>query len=103
MNGSRIRRLFAAILGGGLALSFRAAGRRGASAGTASGVVYTLSNRAKGNAVLVFRRESDGSLSPAGRFTTGGTGTGAGLGSQGAVVLHGDRLFAVDAGSDQIT
>src|SRR5205085_579897 len=44
-----------------------------------------------------------GSLSPAGRFGTGGKGTGAGLGSQGALVLHGDRLFAVNAGSNEIT
>ena len=103
MKGPRFRRLVAAFLGGGVALALTGVGVSPASASSTSGVVYTLSNRAKNNAVLLFRREADGSLSPAGRFGTGGKGTGAGLGSQGALVLHGDRLFAVDAGSDEIT
>src|SRR4051812_6774594 len=103
MNSSRIRRLVSAFLSGGVALAFLGIGSTAASAGSAGGVVYTLSNRAQNNAVLVFQRASDGSLSPAGKFGTAGKGTGAGLGSQGALVLHGDRLFAVDAGSDEIT
>jgi 6-phosphogluconolactonase len=103
MKSSRIRRLVAAVLGGGVALTFLGVGSTSASAGSASGVVYTLTNRTENNAVLVFQRASDGSLSPAGKFGTAGKGTGSGLGSQGALVLHGDRLFAVDAGSDEIT
>ncbi|MFL5766892.1 MAG: lactonase family protein [Actinomycetota bacterium] len=103
MNSSRFRRLLAAVLGGGVALTFLGIGSVPASAGSGAGVVYTLSNRANNNAVLVFERASDGSLSAAGKFGTAGDGTGAGLGSQGALVLHGDRLFAVDAGSDEIT
>jgi 6-phosphogluconolactonase len=69
------------------------------------GAVYTLSNAADGNAVIVFDRAIDGRLRPAGSFSTGGTGTGAGLGSQGAVVLSGNEhwLLAVNAGSDDVS
>jgi len=69
------------------------------------GAVFTLSNDADGNEVLAFRRGTNGELEPAGRVPTGGRGTGAGLGSQGALVLSedGDLLFAVDAGSDEIS
>jgi 6-phosphogluconolactonase len=65
--------------------------------------VYTLTNDPAGNAVKVFDRSGDGSLSPGGEFATGGTGTGAGLGNQSALVLDGRRLFAVNAGSDSIS
>ena len=65
--------------------------------------VYTLTNDPAGNAVQVFKRSGHGSLSPAGEFATGGTGTGAGLGNQGALVLDGRRLFAVNPGSDSIS
>lgn len=67
--------------------------------------VYTLTNQSSGNAVAVFTRASDGTLTPAGTFATGGTGTGAGLGSQGAVVLSADglRLFAINAGSNDVS
>lgn len=69
------------------------------------GAVYTLTNQPDGNAVLVYARGADGSLTPAGTYATGGTGTGAGLGSQGAVILSGDHqwLFAVNAGSNSIS
>jgi 6-phosphogluconolactonase len=67
------------------------------------GAVYTLTNSPAGNAVQVFDRAGDGSLTPNGEFATGGTGTGGGLGNQGAVVLDGKLLFAVNAGSDSIS
>jgi len=67
------------------------------------GAVYTLTNSASGNAVAVFDRAADGSLTSAGTVPTGGLGTGAGLGSQGAIVLDGRRLFAVNAGSNTIS
>ena len=69
------------------------------------GTVYTSTNSATANAIEAFNRAPDGSLTPAGSFATGGTGTGGGLGNQGAVILddHGQRLFAVNAGSDSIT
>lgn len=70
-----------------------------------SGAVYTQSNAVAGNAVLAYRRAPDGSLTPAGSFATGGAGTGAGLGSQGAVVLsnNGRYLLAVNAGSNELS
>jgi 6-phosphogluconolactonase len=79
------------------------AGPAGAGKGVA-GAVYTLSNPAGGNAVLVFSRAPDGTLTPGGSFPTGGLGTGVGLGSQGAVVLsdNGKNLFAVDPGSNEL-
>ena len=69
------------------------------------GAVFTLSNDSAGNEVLAFHRRADGQLRFAGRVPTGGRGSGAGLGSQGALVLSEDAelLFAVDAGSDEIS
>ena len=67
------------------------------------GAVYTLTNQADGNFVQVFARAGDGSLTPAGAFDTGGTGTGGGLGNQGAVVLQGHLLLAVSAGSGEVS
>ncbi|MEP6495810.1 MAG: beta-propeller fold lactonase family protein [bacterium] len=67
--------------------------------------VFTLSNSATDNAVLAFTRRDDGGLVPAGSFSTGGRGTGAGLGSSGALAMSegGDYLFAVNAGSNEVT
>ena len=76
-----------------------AAGTAGAEGGNhRAGAVYTLTNSAAGNAVAVFDRANDGTLTPNGTFPTGGTGTGANLGSQGAVILSedGDDVFASD-------
>jgi 6-phosphogluconolactonase len=69
------------------------------------GAVYTLTNSPAGNAVLVYARGEDGSLTPAGSFATGGAGSGAGLGSQNAVIVSDDQewLFAVNAGSNSIS
>src|SRR6185369_13102953 len=51
------------------------------------GAVFTMDNATAANHVLAYRRASNGTLSPAGSFDTGGHGTGSGLGSQGAIVL----------------
>jgi 6-phosphogluconolactonase (cycloisomerase 2 family) len=69
------------------------------------GNVYTLTNQVAGNAVAVFSRGADGRLTAAGTVATGGTGTGASLGSQGAVALSNDgrMLFAVNAGSNDVS
>jgi len=67
------------------------------------GAVYTLSNSAAGNAVLAFDRFADGTLAADGAYPTGGLGTGAGLGSQGALAIAGHELYAVNAGSDSIS
>lgn len=71
--------------------------------GNAKGAVYTLTNQASGNAVAVFKRAKNGKLKPRGTVATGGLGTGAGLGSQGAIVLDHERLFAVNAGDNTIS
>ena len=72
--------------------------------GARTGTVYTITNAAAGNAVVAYSRWADGSLSPLGTYATGGDGTGAGLGSQGAVSLSadGDWLATVDAGSNDV-
>lgn len=68
-----------------------------------AGSVYTLTNGAAGNAVAVFDRAANGSLTPVGSVATGGLGAGGGLGSQGAIVLGGRRLLAVNAGSNSVS
>lgn len=65
--------------------------------------VYTLSNSASGNEVIVYSRSLNGKLHYSGAYSTGGTGTGSGLGSQGAVVNRGRFVFAVNAGSDEVS
>src|SRR2546422_7584045 len=69
------------------------------------GAVYTLTNQVGGNAVAVFARGADGRLTAAGTVSTGGTGTGASLGSQSAVTLSDDGpwLLARNAGSNDVT
>jgi 6-phosphogluconolactonase (cycloisomerase 2 family) len=81
-------------LGGGTAYAAGSGGR-----------VYTQSNEADGNEILVFQRAEDGALDFAQAFETGGAGSGAGLGSQGAVILSKDGrwLFAVNAGSNEVS
>jgi len=76
-----------------------------AADGSAPGAVYALTNRISGNAVAVFRRAADGTLVAAGSVATGGAGTGSGLGSQGALALSDDGrwLFAVNAGSNEVS
>lgn len=71
----------------------------------APGAVYTMSNAALGNSILVFDRSANGTLTPAGSYLTGGLGTGAGLGNQGGLVLSADQrwLVAVNAGSNEIS
>jgi 6-phosphogluconolactonase (cycloisomerase 2 family) len=69
------------------------------------GAVFTETNAATGNAVVVLRRDRSGRLTVSARYATGGLGTGAGLGSQGAVTLSPDGryLLAVNAGSHSVT
>jgi 6-phosphogluconolactonase (cycloisomerase 2 family) len=68
--------------------------------------VFTSTNEAGHNAVLVFRRAADGALTAAGSVATGGAGTGSGLDSQGALAFgrdHGRRQFVVNAGSNSVS
>jgi 6-phosphogluconolactonase len=85
------------------ALAVLGLGASGAMAMSSAGHVYTLTNSPAGNAVKVFNRAGNGSLIPGSEFAAGGTGTGADLGNQGALVLDGRLLFAVNAGSDSIS
>jgi 6-phosphogluconolactonase len=85
----------AAVLIGGAASAF----------GAAAATVYTETNSASGNAVQIYETSADGSLILAGTVGTGGVGTGAGLGNQGALALSGEGrwLYAVNAGSNEIS
>jgi 6-phosphogluconolactonase len=73
--------------------------------GSAMRAVYTMTNAADGNEVVVFQRAEDGSLSPQDPVSTEGLGSGMGLGSQGAIILsaNGNWLFVVNAGSNEIS
>ncbi len=64
--------------------------------------VFTETNAVGGNQIVALQ-ELDGTLQQTASYPAGGTGTGAGLGSQGAVTASGDVLFAVDAGSNQLS
>lgn len=76
-----------------------------------SGAVYVLTNQVN-NAVATFDRAPDGTLTSAGTFSTGGAGNPVAqpgdpptdpLASQGALVLSDNFLFAVNAGSNEIS
>jgi 6-phosphogluconolactonase len=66
--------------------------------------VYTIDNAAS-NSVLQFSASPNGFLTLTGTFSTHGSGTGAGLGSQGALALTNDGrwLVTVNAGSNEIS
>jgi 6-phosphogluconolactonase len=73
-----------------------------------SGAVYVLTNQSTGNAVMVYQRAPDGTLSFSGKFSTGGEGAGTGadpLGSQGSLVLGRGHhfLYAANAGSNDVS
>ena len=74
------------------------------SAPRSLGQVFVMTNAATGNAVEVFRHEPNGSLLLVQTALTNGSGSGAGLGTQGALALSDDTkvLFAVNAGSSEI-
>lgn len=68
--------------------------------------VYTMSNATGGNDILVYTRDTGtGALASAGQYSTGGKGSGKGLGSQGALVWDPsqNRFFAVNAGDHTIS
>ena len=73
-----------------------------ASAAAADQQVYTSTNEAAGNRVLVYHRAGDGTLGPSGSVATGGLGTGGGLSNQGAVQKARRLLFVTDAASNDV-
>lgn len=70
-----------------------------------TGNVYTLSNQADGNKVLAYHRAVNGELVFDAAYSTGGNGTGGGLGNQGAIILADDdeTILAVNAGGNSIS
>ena len=95
----------AALVTAGTTLAVSPAQAHEPGRGSHAGAVYVLSNQVAGNAVIAYDRAADGTLTLDGTYPTGGLGTGAGLGSQGAVVVDdsGRHVYAVNAGSDTIT
>src|SRR4051812_7428620 len=108
VTGNRRRRsLVLALLLAGLTMlaMLSGRGRAAAQADDSPGAVFSLTNEAAGNQVLVWTRSASGQLTPAGAFATGGQGSGDALGSQGALTISDDGrfLFAVNAGSNDVT
>lgn len=110
MIRSKTRTVAVALMAAALSALALASGAMAAAASEdddndAPKAVYALTNAPDGNAVVVYSRSGDGSLMPAGSFPTGGTGSGAGLGSQDAVIVsdEGRLLFAVNAGSNSVS
>lgn len=93
------------MIAGTAVLTAQDAQQQGAFRFRRPGAVYTMSNGADQNTILVFDRLFDGRLVRAGEVPTGGTGTGAGLGNQGGLVLSRNEkwLLAVNAGSNSIS
>ncbi len=72
------------------------------------GAVFVMTNAARANEIIAFKRGPDGSLQMGKAFPTGGRGSGGvtdPLGSQGSLTLSQDHslLFAVNAGSGDIS
>jgi 6-phosphogluconolactonase len=68
-------------------------------------LLYTETNDAAQNELLVLSASRDGAVTELSRVATGGRGSGTGLGSQGAVALSDDGLWllAVNAGSNEVS
>jgi 6-phosphogluconolactonase len=94
----------ASMLGTVLVLS-PLASASAANNSSVAGHVYVLNNPAGPDSISAFDRTANGTLTFASTTVIGGQGSGSGLGSQGSLILSPDRnwLFAVDAGSNQIS
>lgn len=73
--------------------------------GLRQGKLFISTNAPSGNEVLVYQRLAEGPATYLTRAATGGSGTGGGLGSQGAVTLsaNGRWLFVVNAASNTVS
>ncbi|HET9094632.1 MAG TPA: beta-propeller fold lactonase family protein [Solirubrobacteraceae bacterium] len=84
---------------------------QGATAAGAPGAVFVQTDALAGNAIAVYDRASDGTLTPAGTYPTGGDGGRLGgsavdhLASQDSLAYDAaaGELFAVNAGSDSVS
>ncbi len=67
--------------------------------------VYALTNATTGNAVIIYDRASNGTLTYSSTCATGGNGSGGGLGNQDGLILadEGAILLAINAGSNSIS
>jgi 6-phosphogluconolactonase (cycloisomerase 2 family) len=67
--------------------------------------VFTMSNAADGNEILMYRHHPFFGLIGAGRVATGGNGSGGGLGNQDGLIVSADKqwLYAINAGSNSIS
>jgi 6-phosphogluconolactonase (cycloisomerase 2 family) len=65
--------------------------------------IFQATNDPAGNAIQVFDQEPDGSFVAGDLVATGGLGSGASLGSQGAVIRSGKLLLVVNAGDDTVS
>lgn len=101
------RRHIFKLLGLALAVSaaFPALAHHDDEDGLRSGKVFTSTNSTSGNELLVYAPSSAGALNLLMRVPTQGQGSGAGLGSQGAVTLSGNGryVFVVNALSNTLT
>lgn len=70
-----------------------------------SGFIYLQSNEASQNSILVYQQQSDGGLTLQSTVSSGGNGSGSGLGNQGAITINKNEkwLFAVNAGSNSVS
>ncbi len=97
--------LFAATISISALASNRATANQNNEASDRIGSLYTASNATADNQILAFDQMRDGSLKPIGTVSTGGKGSGGGLGNQSGLVLTSNRefLLAVNAGSNEIS
>jgi len=107
-RSSSARLLVCSLLTGVIALMVGAS----PAAAVLPGSVYTMTNEAAGNEIVVFSRGATGALTELTRVAAGGNGEGNSppfgldhLDSQGAVELSDSQhlLFAVNAGSDSLS
>jgi 6-phosphogluconolactonase (cycloisomerase 2 family) len=72
---------------------------------TSDGYVYTESNDAGKNHIIIYKKNANGRLTHQSNVASGGAGTGNLFGSQGAVILDDkhDWLYAVNAGSNSVS
>jgi 6-phosphogluconolactonase len=105
-----MRRVLRTLFMAGLAIGLASPGLSNAQTGDSdnAGAVFVMTNSVEKNEVIAYRRASNGTLQEAGRFSTGGRGSGGNndpLESQGSLTLSQDHslLFAVNAGSGNIS
>jgi len=68
-----------------------------------AGAVYTMTNSSAGNAIEMYARASDGSLTPDGTYPTGGNGGTLGSGHSITVSSDGSVVVTVNAGSNSVS